>query len=209
MEMIAPTAFKARLHEPPVNGDSTSDATRDALPPDTIYGADGDVTGELVYVNQGMPDDYKVLDRHGISVEGKIVIARYGGGWRGLKPKLAHQHGAIGCIIYSDPRDDGYFAGDVYPKGGHRPPDGLQRGSVGDLMIYSGDPLTPGIGATQDAKRLPIEEAKTLLKIPVLPTSYADAEPLLAALAGPGFTHLNLGLERGGGGGSCDPSLRL
>jgi N-acetylated-alpha-linked acidic dipeptidase len=185
MEMTAPATFKARLHEPAVKGDATSDTTNDALPPYTIYGADGDVTGELVYVNQGMPDDYKVLDRHGISVQGKIVIARYGGGWRGLKPKLAHQHGAIGCIIYSDPRDDGYGAGDVYPKGGHRPPDGLQRGSVADLTVYSGDPLTPGVGATKDAKRLSIGEAKTVLKIPVLPISYADAEPLLSALAGP------------------------
>jgi N-acetylated-alpha-linked acidic dipeptidase len=185
LEMTAPTTFKAHLHEPAVKGDSTSDTPKGALPPYTIYGADGDVTGELVYVNQGMPEDYKVLDRHGISVQGKIVIARYGGGWRGLKPKLAHQHGAIGCIIYSDPREDGYGAGDVYPKGGQRPSDGLQRGSVADLTLYSGDPLTPGVGATKDAKRLPIEEAKTLLKIPVLPISYADAEPLLAALAGP------------------------
>ncbi len=185
LEMVAPNTFKARLHEPEVKGDETSERTKDALPPYTIYGADGDVTGELVYVNQGLPDDYKVLDRHGISVAGKIVITRYGGGWRGLKPKLAHEHGAIGCIIYSDPRDDGYGSADVYPKGSHRPPDGVQRGSVADLTVYSGDPLTPGVGATKDAKRLPIAEAKTLLKIPVLPISYADAEPLLAALGGP------------------------
>ena len=185
LELVAPTSFTARLHEPPVEGDRTSAKTKDALPPYHAYGADGDVTGDLVYVNQGMPDDYDELDRHGISVKARIVIARYGGGWRGLKPKLAHEHGAIGCIIYSDPHDDGYAVGDVYPVGGYRPPDGVQRGSVQDLPIYPGDPLTPDIGATKDAKRLAIPEAKTVLKIPVLPISYADAQPLLAALGGP------------------------
>src|SRR2546428_6458982 len=185
LELVAPTQFTARLHEPAVDGDRTSGRTQDALPPCLVYGADGDVTGDLVYVNQGMPDDYDELDRHGISVKARIVIARYGGGWRGLKPKLAHEHGAIGCIIYSDPHDDGYAVGDVYPVGGYRPPDGVQRGSVQDLPIYPGDPLTPDIGATKDAKRLTIPDAKTVLKIPVLPISYADAQPLLAALGGP------------------------
>jgi N-acetylated-alpha-linked acidic dipeptidase len=185
LELLAPTPFTARLHEPPVNGDRTSDKTTNALPPYHAYGADGDVTGDLVYVNQGMPDDYQDLDRRGISVKGRIVIARYGGGWRGLKPKLAYEHGAVGCIIYSDPREDGYGAGDVYPKGGYRPADGVQRGSVADIPIYPGDPLTPDVGATRDAKRLAIGEAKTVLKIPVIPLSYADARPLLEALAGP------------------------
>jgi N-acetylated-alpha-linked acidic dipeptidase len=185
LEMVAPTPFTARLHEPAVDGDRTSEKTKDALPPYHAYGADGDVTGELVYVNQGMPDDYKELERRGITVKGRIVIARYGGGWRGLKPKLAYEHGAIGCLVYSDPRDDGYAVGDVYPKGGWRPSVGVQRGSVADMPIYSGDPLTPGVGATKDAKRLRIEEAKTVLKIPVMPISYADAQPLLAALDGP------------------------
>ena len=143
------------------------------------------MTADLVYVNQGMPDDYKELDRRGISVKGRIVIARYGGGWRGLKPKLAYEHGAIGCIIYSDPGDDGYSAGDVYPKGAYRPPEGVQRGSVADITIYSGDPLTPDVGATKDARRLSIQEARTVLKVPVMPISYADAQPLLAALGGP------------------------
>ena len=185
LELVAPARFTARLHEPAVDGDRTSDRTKDALPPYHAYGADGDVTGDLVYVNQGMPDDYKELDRYGISVKGRIVIARYGGGWRGLKPKLAHEHGAIGCIIYSDPRDDGYSVGDVYPKGGYRPSEGVQRGSVQDLPVYPGDPLTPDVGATKDAKRLSIQEAKTVLEIPVLPVSYGDAQPLLAALGGP------------------------
>ncbi len=185
LEMTAPTNFTAHLTEPPVPGDPTSTQVADELPPYNIYGADGDVTGDLVYVNQGMPDDYKELDRRGITVKGRIVLARYGGGWRGLKPKLAFEHGAVGCIIYSDPRDDGYGPGDVYPKGPWRPEDGVQRGSVEDMPVYPGDPLTPGIGATADAKRLPISEARTVLKIPVLPISYGDAQPLLAALTGP------------------------
>jgi N-acetylated-alpha-linked acidic dipeptidase len=184
LELVSPTHFKARLSEPAIEGDSTSTQTKDELPPYNVYGADGDVTAELVYVNQGMPDDYKELEREGISVKGKIALTRYGGGWRGLKPKLAYEHGAVGCLIYSDPRDDGYGAGDVYPKGGFRPKDAVQRGSVQDLTLYSGDPLTPGVGAVPGAKRLALKDAKTILKIPVLPISYADAEPLLAALGG-------------------------
>jgi N-acetylated-alpha-linked acidic dipeptidase len=184
LELTGPTHFVASLTEPPVAGDATSSRT-DGLPAYNEYGADGDVTGELVYLNYGMPDDYKALARRGIDVKGKIVITRYGMGWRGLKPKLAQEHGAIGCIIYSDPHDDGYSRGDPYPKGGWRPPEGLQRGSVLDMTLYPGDPLTPAVGATKDAKRLPIAEARTILKIPVIPISYADAQPLLAALAGP------------------------
>jgi N-acetylated-alpha-linked acidic dipeptidase len=184
LELLAPTRFKARLTEPAIAGDATSSKTKDELPAYNVYGADGDVTAELVYVNQGMPEDYKELERQGVNVKGRIVLTRYGGGWRGLKPKLAYEHGAIGCLIYSDPRDDGYGAGDTYPKGGYRPRDGVQRGSVQDLVIYPGDPLTPGVGATADVKRLAIQDAKTLLKIPVLPISYAAAEPLLAALNG-------------------------
>ncbi len=184
VELLTPTYFKARLSEPPVEGDAATAQTKDELPPYNVYGADGDVTAELVYVNQGMPDDYKELERQGISVKGRIVLSRYGGGWRGLKPKLAYEHGAVGCLIYSDPRDDGYGQGDTYPKGGFRPPDAVQRGSVQDLTLYSGDPLTPGVGAVPGAKRLALKDAKTLLKIPVLPISYADAQPLLAALGG-------------------------
>ena len=185
LELVAPTAFKAALHEPPVDGDSTSQTQADkVLPPYNAYSADGDVTADVVYVNYGMPDDYKELEQRGVDVKGKIVIARYGAGWRGLKPKLAYEHGAVGCIIYSDPRDDGYWQGDVYPKGAFRSADGVQRGSVADMPIYPGDPLTPDIGATRDAKRLAIRDAKTILKIPVLPISYGDAKPFLAALAG-------------------------
>jgi N-acetylated-alpha-linked acidic dipeptidase len=184
LELVGPTRFVARLEEPAIAGDATS-ARKDGLPAYNEYGGDGDVTGDLVYVNYGMPDDYKELARRQIDVRGKIVIARYFGGWRGLKPKLAQEHGAVGCIIYSDPQDDGYGAGDVYPRGGFRPAEGLQRGSVLDMPLYPGDPLTPGVGATQAAKRLSVGEAPTILKIPVLPISYGDAQPLLAALAGP------------------------
>jgi len=184
LELVAPTHFVAALKEPPVEGDSTSTQT-DGLPPYHAYGGDGDVTAPLVYVNFGMPDDYKELARRNIDVKGKIVIVRYGAGWRGLKPKLAQEHGAVGCLIYSDPHEDGYFNGDTYPKGGWRPPQGVQRGSVLDLPVAPGDPLTPNVGATRNAKRLKLEQAKTILKIPVMPISYADAQPLLAALGGP------------------------
>ncbi|MGB6489622.1 MAG: transferrin receptor-like dimerization domain-containing protein [Steroidobacteraceae bacterium] len=183
VEMVAPTRFRAALREPPVKGDRTSDLGG-ALPPYNIYGADGDVTAPLIYVNYGMPDDYSELARYGLSVKGKIVIARYGNGARGLKPELAYEHGAVGCLIYSDPRDDGYFNGDPYPKGPWRPAEGVQRGSVMDEQ-YPGDPTTPGYGSVPGAKHLSIEDAKTILKIPVLPMSYADAAPMLKALGGP------------------------
>ena len=184
LELVSPTHFVASLTEPPVTGDATSTRT-DGLPSYNEYGADGDVTGELVYLNYGMPEDYRALARRGIDVRGKVVITRYGKGWRGLKPKLAQEHGAIACLIYSDPHDDGYAKGDAYPKGGWRPSEAVQRGSVLDMATYPGDPLTPGVGATRDAKRLAVSQARTILKIPVMPISYADAQPLLAALAGP------------------------
>jgi N-acetylated-alpha-linked acidic dipeptidase len=184
LELVAPTHFVASLKEPVVEGDATSSQI-DGLPPYHAYGGDGDVTAPLVYANFGMPDDYKELARRNIDVKGKIVIVRYGSGWRGLKPKLAQEHGAVGCLIYSDPHEDGYFAGDAYPKGGFRPSTGVQRGSVLDLPVAPGDPLTPGIGATKGAKRLKLADAKTILKIPVMPISYGDAQPLLAALGGP------------------------
>jgi N-acetylated-alpha-linked acidic dipeptidase len=185
LELVAPVRFTASLTEPPIPGDATSQQTAEQLPLYNAYSIDGDVTGELVYVNYGVPKDYEELARRGIDVKGKIVIARYGGSWRGIKPKVAGEHGAIGCLIYSDPRDDGYFRGDVYPKGGYRNEHSGQRGSVADMPLYSGDPLTPGIGATEDAKRLAVQDAPTITKIPVLPISYGDALPLLKALGGP------------------------
>jgi N-acetylated-alpha-linked acidic dipeptidase len=183
LELVAPTKFVAALKEPTVAGDATSSRT-DAMAPYNAYGGDGDVTADLVYVNYGMPEDYKELARRGVEVKGKIVIARYGGAWRGLKPKLAYEHGAVGCLIYSDPQQDGYGAGDAYPKGGWRPDDGVQRGSVLDIPVAPGDPLTVGTGATKNAQRVTRAQATTILKIPVMPISYADAKPLLAALAG-------------------------
>ncbi|MFC4527767.1 M28 family peptidase [Dyella halodurans] len=185
LELQGAHPYTAKLNEPAVDGDATSGIKDGVLPPYNVYGGDGDVTAPLVYVNYGMPDDYKELARRGIDVRGKIVITRYGGGWRGLKPKLAQEHGAVGCLIYSDPRDDGYGEGDTYPNGGWRPADGVQRGSVADMQQYPGDPLTPGIGSTPGAKRLALKDAKTILKIPVLPISYADATPLLQSLTGP------------------------
>jgi N-acetylated-alpha-linked acidic dipeptidase len=177
--------FTAKLQEPPVQGDPTSDQTKEQLPSYNAYSIDGDVTAPLVYVNYGVPEDYEVLERRGVSVKGAIVIARYGRSWRGIKPLVGAEHGAVGCIIYSDPRDDGYSGGDTFPKGPWRPKDGVQRGSVQDSAVFMGDPLTPGIGATEDAKRVPLKDAQSLTKIPVLPISYADAEPLLAAIGGP------------------------
>jgi N-acetylated-alpha-linked acidic dipeptidase len=185
VELVAPTHFVARLAEPAVPGDATSGQSAEQLPTYNAYSVDGDVTGDLVYVNYGVPKDYEELEKRGIDVKGKIVLARYGGSWRGIKPKVAAEHGAVGCIIYSDPKDDGYFEGDVYPKGAYRNENGVQRGSVADMPLYPGDPLTPGVGATADAKRLDRKDAATLTKIPVLPISYGDAKPLLAALAGP------------------------
>jgi len=184
VELLKPTPFRARLQEPPVPGDPTSDQVSEQLPTYNAYSADGDVTAPLIYVNYGNREDYEQLDRLGISVKGAIVIARYGGGWRGVKPKVAAEHGAVGCIIYSDPKGDGYYEGDQYPAGGWRPKEGVQRGSVMDTE-YPGDPLTPGVGATAKAKRLALKDAKTITTIPVLPISYADALPLLSALQGP------------------------
>ena len=177
--------FTAKLQEPVVKVDPTSDQTAEQLPTYNAYSIDGDVTAPLVYVNFGVPADYDELERMGVSVKGAIVIARYYGSWRGIKPKVAAEHGAIGCLIFSDPHEDGYYQGDVFPEGPYRPKDGVQRGSVADMPLYSGDPLTPGVGATKDAKRLALKDAETITKIPVLPISYADAEPLLASLKGP------------------------
>ncbi len=185
LELLEPAPFRAALAESPLKEDPTSAQTAMQLPTYNAYSIDGDVTAALVYVNYGVPADYEELERLGVDPRGKIVIARYGGGWRGIKPKVAAEKGAIGCIIYSDPRDDGYFEGEVYPKGPFRPEQGVQRGSVADMPRYSGDPLTPGVGATKDAPRLDRKDAQTITKIPVLPISYSDAKPLLAALEGP------------------------
>jgi len=185
VELVEPIRFQAKLQEPPVSGDPTSNQQSEQLPTYNAYSIDGDVTAPLVYVNYGIPEDYEKLEQMGISVKGAIAIARYGHSWRGIKPKVAAEHGAVGCLIYSDPRDDGYFEGDVFPQGAWRPPDGVQRGSVMDMPIHPGDPLTPDVGATKDAKRLALKDVKTFTRIPVLPISYGDAQNLLKALKGP------------------------
>lgn len=185
LELVAPTKYVARLQEPALKEDPATAFTAEQLPAYNAFSGDGDVTGPLVYVNYGVPEDYEELERRGISVRGAIVIARYGGSWRGIKPKVAAERGAVGCVIYSDPRDDGFAQGDVYPRGPWRPKDGVQRGSVLDMPVAPGDPLTIGTGATRDAARIDRKDATTIMKIPVLPISYEDAQPLLAAMTGP------------------------
>ncbi|MBW8686868.1 transferrin receptor-like dimerization domain-containing protein [Chitinophaga rhizophila] len=184
LEASYPAGYKAVLKEPALKEDPST-GQPDELPSYNAWSADGDVTGELVFVNYGLPEDYEYLERLGIDVKGKIVIAKYGRSWRGIKPKVAQEHGAIGTLIYSDPKDDGYYQGDVYPVGPYKSEYGVQRGSIMDMVIYPGDPLTPGVGATENAQRLERSAATNLLKIPVLPISYHDAAPLLEALAGP------------------------
>lgn len=181
VEVVGPEKYTLRVKEPVLPEDPDSG---DQTPLYNAYSGDGDVTGDVVYVNYGMPADYDRLKELGVDVKGKIVIARYGAGWRGIKPKVAYEHGAIGCLIYSDPRDDGYYAGDVYPAGPYRPEFGAQRGSVMDMPINPGDPLTPGWGSERGGRKNRREDAPTILKIPVLPISYGDAAPILRQLKG-------------------------
>jgi N-acetylated-alpha-linked acidic dipeptidase len=176
--------FTAKLEEPTLPIDPTSGQKSEQLPTYNAFSRDGDVTAPLVYVNYGIPEDYERLERLGVSVKGAIAIARYGHSWRGIKPKVAAEHGAVGCIIYSDPEGDGFYRGETFPEGAYRPKDGVQRGSVADDPIFPGDPLTPGVAAKKDAKRLKVEESPVITKVPVLPISYGDAQPLLAALGG-------------------------
>ena len=185
LSMVAPNKVELKLYEPAVEGDKSSEMTKDVLPGYNAFSADGNVTAELVFVNYGLNEDYEELKRMGIDVKGKIVIAKYGRSFRGIKPKIAHENGAIGCIMYSDPKDDGYVVGDVYPVGPYRNEYGIQRGSVLDMPARPGDALTPGYAATKDAERLSIDDAPTIMKIPVMPISYADALPLLKAIKGP------------------------
>ena len=185
VELISPSKYQAKLYEESLDEDPSTSRRDNLLPPYNAFSIDGEVEGELVFVNYGIPEDYEVLEQHGIDVEGKIAIAKYGKSWRGIKPKLAGEKGAIATIIYSDPADDGYGRGDVYPKGPFKNESGVQRGSVMDMPTYPGDVLTPGVGATKNAKRLKFEDAQTITKIPVIPISYRDALPLLAAMEGP------------------------
>ena len=185
LELTEPTTYKAKLSAIPIEEDKYTQQTDELLPSYNAFSTDGDVEAELVFVNYGIPADYEELEKLGIDVKGKIVIAKYYGSWRGIKPKLAAEKGAIGCIIYSDPIDDGYYRGDTYPDGAFKNETGVQRGSVMDMPLYPGDVLTPGYGATKNAKRLDRKDAPTITKIPVLPISYQDALPLLKVLSGP------------------------
>ncbi len=185
LELVAPVPVKLGGQEPTIPEDSTSGNLKDALPPYVAFQGDGDVTAEVIYANYGLPEDYAAPARRGISVKGKIVLARHGGGWRGLKPKLAQEQGAAGCLIYSDPANDGYATAATYPDGGARPPAGVQRGSVADMTTYPGDPGTPGTGSIKGAKRIDRKDAVTIMKIPTLPISYADASKIFAQLGGP------------------------
>jgi len=181
--LLAPERYELRLREPPLGPDP--DTRKEALPPFNAFSADGEVEAEVVYVNYGIPEDYEILDSLGISVEGKIVLARYGRSWRGIKPKVAAEHGAVACILYSDPADDGFTRGDVMPEGKWRPEHGAQRGSVMDMPTYPGDPQTPGRPSKPGVERDPLEEVPTLQTIPVLPVSWGDALPVLRNLDGP------------------------
>lgn len=211
LELQRPIRYTASLREPEIEQDPDS-GDRNQLPTFNAYAGSGDVTAPLVYVNYGTPEDYAALEELGISVKGKIVIARYGKSWRGIKPKLAQERGAVGCLIYSDPQDDGYVRGAVYPEGPHRPPQGVQRGSVMDMPIYPGDPTTPFVASVPGVKRLPIDQAPTILKIPVLPISHSDAQPLLeniGGLAAPSGWQGGLSIEYRLGDGSAMARLQV
>ncbi|HUA82735.1 MAG TPA: M28 family peptidase [Bryobacteraceae bacterium] len=184
LEMVAPVRYRAELREPAIAGDDFT-AETGQLPTFNAYSASGDVTAPLVYANFGTPADYDYLRQQGVEIKGKIVIARYGRIWRGAKVELAAQNGAVACLLYSDPHEDGYFQNDVYPKGPMRPAMGVQRGSILAMTIYPGDPLTPGRPSISDQPRLDRADAVTLPKIPAMPLSYGDAKPLLAQLGGP------------------------
>ena len=183
LEMVSPVRYTARLREPTVKDDPDSNDSNQ-LPSYNSYSANGDLTAQVVYANYGLPEDYAYLKSKGIQVKGKIALVRYGRSFRGLKPKVAAEHGAVGCLIYSDPKDDGYFQGDTYPKGPFRPPGGIQRGSVMDLPTYPGDPLTPGKPSIPGVPRLKLDEARNVQKIPVMPISWEDAKPILEQING-------------------------
>jgi N-acetylated-alpha-linked acidic dipeptidase len=184
VELVAPRRERLQVRENVLREDPSS-SSRKIVPLYNGYGASGDITAPLVYVNYGLPNDYEALKSAGVDVKGKIAIARYGNSFRGVKAKVAEDHGAIGLLIYSDPEDDGYMQGDVYPKGPWRPDSSGQRGSVQFLFVYPGDPLTPGVPAIPGTPRLKKEEAANLPHIPVQPIAYGDARLLLQPLRGP------------------------
>jgi hypothetical protein len=184
VEIVGRRRERLSVKEAVIPEDLTSSSSK-IIPLFNGYSPSGDVTAPLVYVNYGLPPDYEALKKLGVNVKGKIVLARYGNSFRGVKAKVAEENGAIGLIIYSDPADDGYMQGDVYPKGPWRPESSAQRGSVQYLFQYPGDPLTPGKPSIPGVARLKIEEATDLTRIPVQPISYGDARRLLEPMRGP------------------------
>jgi len=184
LDIVGPDEVKLQVEEEKIRGDQWADMPG-ILPAYNAYSPAGDVAGEIVYVNFGIPSDYETLQKLGIDVKGKIVLARYGGSWRGIKPKVAAEHGAVACLIYSDPHEDGYFQGDVYPDGPFRGWGMIQRGSVMDMPRYPGDPSTPGRPSKPGVERIPIDQIKTFSPIPVQPLSYRDGIELLKRLKGP------------------------
>lgn len=184
VELVAPRRERLQVREDVIPEDPSS-SSKKIVPLYNGYGTSGDLTASLVYVNYGLPGDYEELRKAGVDVKGKIAIARYGNSFRGVKAKVAEDHGAIGLIIYSDPEDDGYMRGDVYPKGPWRPDSAAQRGSVQFLFIYPGDPLTPGTPSIPGTPRIKQADAANLPHIPVQPISYGDARRLLQPLRGP------------------------
>jgi N-acetylated-alpha-linked acidic dipeptidase len=183
LELTKPSRRPLASPEQPIDGDKDTSDPR-AVAAFNAYSPSGEVSAPVVYVNYGMPEDYRELARLNVSVEGKIAIARYGRGYRGIKAKLAEEHKAAALILYSDPQDDGYAAGDPYPRGPWRPMSGIQRGSIVYTQIYPGDPLTPGVAATPDARRLAPSDAAALPRIPTMPISARDAGVILASLGG-------------------------
>ena len=209
--LLEPARIDFDLTEPPLEGDPDT-GMDGVLPPFNAYAADGEAVGDVVYVNYGTAEDYSVLDSLGVSVEGRIILARYGRGWRGIKPRLAAERGAVGALLYSDPQDDGFTRGEVMPEGPWRPPFGVQRGSVLDIPLYPGDPQTPGRPSTEGVDRIPLEEAPSLIRIPVQPLGYRDAESILAALSGavaPADWQGGLDLEYRVGPGPARVEMRL
>jgi N-acetylated-alpha-linked acidic dipeptidase len=183
LELTKPIAKKLASPEEPVDVDKDTFDKR-ILPGVNLYSPSGDVTAPVVYVNYGTLEDYHTLESSGVHVEGKIVLARYGKGYRGIKAKLAEERKAAALIIFSDPKDDGNVVGETFPSGPWRPMSGIQRGSINYIQIYPGDPLTPGVAATPDAKRIAPANAASLPRIPTMPINAQDASVILANLGG-------------------------
>ncbi|HMD36586.1 MAG TPA: transferrin receptor-like dimerization domain-containing protein [Vicinamibacterales bacterium] len=211
IEVVSPDPVKLEVDEETLRGDAWA-AMPGILPAYNAYSPSGDVTADVVYVNFGVPADYETLATMGVDVKGKIVIARYGGSWRGIKPKVGAEHGAVGCIIYSDPHEDGYFQGDVYPDGPWRGWGMIQRGSVMDMPRYPGDPSTPDRPSKPGVERIPTDRIPTFSPIPVQPMSYRDASQILRRLKGavtPGEWRGSLPMTYHAGPGPAKVHMRL